>query len=79
MTKQLFLEVTILPFYYFILILFLSLSLPLSLSLSLFSLVLQGNPINQIGQRRQYVYPGCDGYTFPCYSRMETVCAWDVP
>lgn len=24
-----------------------------------FSLFLQGNPIDQIGQRRQYVYPGC--------------------
>ena len=31
---------------------------------------------NQLGQRRQYTsyYPGCDGFTFPCYPRMETDC-----
>ena len=37
---------------------------------------LQANPINQAGQRRQYVsYPaGCDGYSIPCYSRTESAC-----
>ena len=37
---------------------------------------LQGTPINLAGERRQYVsYPaGCDGYSNPCYSRLESAC-----